>query len=240
MRTGRETVPSATSRLPGRILARKFFEAPPERVALELLGKLLVLKTPAGVLTGRIVETEAYLGPHRLPPDPAAHSHRGPTPRNSVLFGPAGYAYVYSIYGQYFCMNITCEKDGRAGCVLLRALEPVSGIKRMTRRRGLEPGALARELTGGPSRLCQALGLSRPAHNGLDMLDPLSPLQVRNDGFRVRKVRITARIGIRHAVDLPLRFTIAEHPCVSGPKSIPGECIFLRPRPVPMKKPPQH
>ena len=82
---------------------------------------------------GRIVEVEAYLGPHNDPPDPAAHSHRGPTPRNSVLFGPPGYAYVYSIYGRYFCMNISCEVKGRAGCVLLRALEPVAGLRQMAR-----------------------------------------------------------------------------------------------------------
>src|SRR5580704_4900485 len=144
-------------RPPGRLLKRAFFEAPPERVSVRLLGKLLVLKTSAGVLAGRIVEVEAYLGPHHKTPDPAAHSFRGPTPRNGVIFGPPGYAYVYSIYGRYFCMNITCEKQGWAGCILLRALEPVAGIDRMTRNRGLKPGALARELTSGPSRLCQAL-----------------------------------------------------------------------------------
>ena len=118
-------------------------------------------RTRGGLLAGRIVEAEAYLGPHNDPPDPAAHSHRGPTPRNGVLFGPAGHAYVYSIYGRYFCMNITCEVEGRAGCVLLRALEPVAGLKQMARRRGLGPGATPRELTSGPGRLCQALGLTR-------------------------------------------------------------------------------
>ena len=230
---------NGVERLPGRLLTRKFFEAPAERVAVRLLGKLLVHKTPAGVLAGRIVETEAYLGPHHKTPDPAAHSYRGPTPRNSVIFGPAGHAYVYSIYGLYFCMNITCEKDGRAGCVLLRALEPVAGMAQMTRNRSLEPGALPRQLTSGPSRLCQALDLSRPAHNGLDLLDPGSPLQVRDDGFRVRQVLVTRRIGIRHAVDLPLRFAVAQHPCVSGAKAIPGTCIFPRLRSVSQKQPSQ-
>ncbi len=122
--------------MPGRLLKRAFFEAPPERVAPLLLGKLLVHRTRGGLLAGRIVEVEAYLGPHNDPPDPAAHSYRGPTPRNGVLFGPAGHAYVYSIYGRYFCMNITCEVEGRAGCVLLRALEPVAGLKQMARNRG--------------------------------------------------------------------------------------------------------
>ena len=83
------------------------------------------------MLAGRIVEVEAYLGPHNDPPDPAAHAHRGPTPRNQVLFGLAGHAYVYSIYGMYFCLNVSCEAEGLAGCVLLRALEPVSGVDAM-------------------------------------------------------------------------------------------------------------
>src|SRR5271165_1647292 len=109
----------------GRLLDRAFFEASPELVAPRLLGKLLVHATPGGLLVGRIVEAEAYLGPHHRPPDPAAHTFRGPTPRNLVLFGPAGYAYVYTIYGRYFCMNVSCESAGRAGGVLLRALEPI-------------------------------------------------------------------------------------------------------------------
>jgi DNA-3-methyladenine glycosylase len=232
--------PGGPAALPGQLLDRAFFEAPAERVAKQLLGKVLVHRTRAGLVAGRIVEVEAYLGPHHKTPDPAAHSFCGPTPRNGVIFGPAGHAYVYSIYGRYFCMNITCEKDGQAGCILLRALEPVAGMTQMIRNRDLKPGALARQLTSGPSRLCQALDLSRPAHNGLDLLDPGSPLQVRDDGFRVRRVLVTPRIGIRHAVDLPLRFAIAEHSCVSGPKSIPGECIFLRPRSVSQKQPSQH
>jgi hypothetical protein len=124
----------------GRLLRRAFFEKPPELVAQQLLGKVLVHVTAAGILAGRIVETEAYLGPHNNPPDPAAHSHRGPTPRNRVLFGPAGYAYVYLIYGRYFCMNFSCETEGLGGGVLLRALEPVMGADTMARNRGLERG----------------------------------------------------------------------------------------------------
>ena len=163
-----------------------------------LLGKLLVSVDPkSGVaLAGRIVEVEAYLGPHNDPPDPAAHAHRGPTPRNLVLFGPAGHAYVYSIYGQYFCMNISCEKKGQAGCVLLRALEPVAGIAEMARNRGLDEDAPARMIASGPSRLCLALGLTRPKHNGLDVTSASSPLQVREDGFPEPEVVVTPRIGI--------------------------------------------
>jgi DNA-3-methyladenine glycosylase len=219
----------AKSQLPGLLLPRAFFEAPTERVAPRLLGKVLAHRTETGWLVGRIVEVEAYLGPHHKTPDPAAHTHRGPTPRNQVIFGPAGHAYVYSIYGRYFCMNITCEADGRAGCVLVRALEPLAGMEQMAENRGLAPGAHSGcVLTSGPSRLCQALELDRLTHNGLDLLDRTSPLQVRDDGFRALKVMVTPRIGIRHAVDLPLRFALAEHACVSGPKRFKGKCIFVR------------
>jgi DNA-3-methyladenine glycosylase len=209
-------------KLPGRLLKRGFFEALPELVAPMLLGKVLAHVTTRGVLAGRIVEVEAYLGPHSQSPDPAAHSYRGPTPRNSVLFGRAGHAYVYAIYGRYFCMNISCEVDGRAGCVLLRALEPVAGADGMARNRGLEKGAAARLLTSGPSRLCQALGLTRAAHNGLDLLDAHSPLQVRDDGYAVAEILVTPRIGIHVAVDWPMRFALAGNGCVSGAKSLRG------------------
>ena len=213
---------------PGHLLPRAFFEASPDWVAPRLLGKVLLHRTRFGLLAGRIVEAEAYLGPHCVPPDPAAHSYRGPTPRNFVLFGPAGHAYVYAIYGRYFCMNVSCETEGRAGCVLLRALEPVGEtgsaiLARMALNRGVAPGAPARQLTSGPSRLCQALGLTRLIHNGLDLLDPASPLQLRDDGFAVSEVLVTPRIGIRHAVDWPLRFSLPEHDCVSGPRSWPRQ-----------------
>jgi DNA-3-methyladenine glycosylase len=217
-------------RLPGKLLKRSFFEAPPEQVAPRLLGKLLVHRTRAGLLAGRIVEVEAYLGPHHDPPDLAAHSHRGPTPRNSVLFGPAGHAYVYFIYGRYYCMNITCEKKGHAGSLLLRALEPVMGGDRMALNRGLELGATARALACGPSRLCQAMALTRPAHNGLDMLSAASPLQVRDDGFRVAEALVTPRIGIRHAAERMLRYAVPDCRCVSGPK--PGTQRFPASRAV--------
>jgi DNA-3-methyladenine glycosylase len=206
--------------MPGDPLARVFFEAPPERVAPRLLGMLLVHRTAALVLAGRIVEVEAYLGPHNTPPDPAAHAHRGPTPRNSVLFGPAGHAYVYAIYGRYFCANISCETEGRAGCVLIRALEPVAGQAQMALNRGLDPGASPPKLTSGPSRLCQALGLTRLTHNGLDLTDPASALQVRDDGAPEANPLITVRIGINHARDWPMRFVLAGHACVSGPKKM--------------------
>ncbi len=214
---------SASLRLPGRLLARAFFESPPEVVAPRLLGKVLVHRTAQGLLSGRIVEAEAYLGPHNRQSDPAAHTYRGATPRNQVLFGPAGYAYVYTIYGRYFCMNISCEPEGQAGCVLLRALEPMAGELQMARNRNLAlgvlpPEKLARQLTSGPSRLCQALGLTRQQHNGLDLVNAASLLQVRDDGYAVSDVTVTARIGVHEAADWPLRFVVPGNHCVSGPQ----------------------
>jgi DNA-3-methyladenine glycosylase len=231
------------SELPGQLLQRAFFEAPPERVARRLLGKILVRKTKERkLIAGRIVEVEAYLGPHEKTADPAAHSYRGPTPRNQVLFGPAGHAYVYFIYGMYSCMNVSCEREGHGGGVLIRALEPVEGLEQMARNRGLrgfppisqktrdgwgtEAGwGNLKELTSGPGRLCEALGITRSTDNGLDLLDPKSPLQLRDDGTRAGRVLVTARIGIRHAAELPLRFTIAGNRFVSGPKSLNREAL---------------
>jgi DNA-3-methyladenine glycosylase len=211
----------------GRLLPRGFFEAAPDEVAPRLLGKLIMHNTKAGLLAGRIVEVEAYLGPHNDPPDPAAHAHRGLTPRNSVLFGPAGHAYVYIIYGRYFCMNISCEAEGRAGCVLLRAVEPVAGMEQMARNRGLPPGARASQLTSGPSRLCQALELTRVRHNGVDLVDAASALQVRDDGYQASEALATVRIGIREAADWPLRFALPGNGCVSGRKSLSGKRVRI-------------
>ncbi len=208
-------------------MARTFFEAHPEYVAPRLLGKLLVRQTKAGPVAGRIVEVEAYLGPHNVPPDPAAHSFRGPTPRNQVLFGPAGHAYVYAIYGRYFCMNVSCEPAGRAGCILLRALEPVGefSIAEMARNRGLASDVALRQIASGPSRLCLALGLTRSEHNGLDLLSRSSPLQLRDDGFIVAEAAVTVRIGIKHAADWPLRFVLPGHNCASGPRKMTNASV---------------
>ena len=218
-----KSTPPKSIRMPGRLLQRAFFELPPEVVGPRLLGKLLVRRMGEHtILAGRIVEVEAYLGPHNTPPDPAAHSHRGPTPRVEVLFGPAGHAYVYSIYGMYFCMNISCETAGRAGSILLRALEPVMGTERMAQNRNLAGDARPHLISSGPSRLCQALALTRAAHNGLDLLYAESPLQVRDDGFALPECLVTTRIGIKHAVDRELRFVVPGNAYVSGPKNFPG------------------
>jgi DNA-3-methyladenine glycosylase len=213
----------ALTAAPGKFPARSFFEGSPELVAPRLLGKLLARKFRGRWLVGRIVEAEAYLGPHAPTPDPAAHSYRGATPRNQILFGAAGHAYVYTIYGRYFCMNISCEPEGRAGCVLLRALEPIAGLAQMAANRGLDAKvARPKDLTAGPSRLCQALALTRAEHNTLDLLSPHSPLQLRDDGFRAAECLATPRISINPAnaaLDWPLRFILPGNPCVSGPRS---------------------
>lgn len=225
----------ALASLPGKLLSRSFFETSPTLVAPRLLGKLLVHRTEAGVLAGRIVETEAYIGPHIDPVDTAAHSHRGPTPRTQILFGHAGHAYVYSIYGRYFCMNVTCEARGQAGCILIRALEPVSGLEQMARRRGMHwtgvlTDRIAAQLTSGPSRLCQAMDIGRTTHNGIDLTNPRSAFQIRDDSFEVSEALVTPRIGINPsnpALDWPLRYVIPGHPCVSGPRSLSGDRIFI-------------
>ncbi|MGH9586248.1 MAG: DNA-3-methyladenine glycosylase [Acidobacteriaceae bacterium] len=194
-----------------RLLPRSFYSRPPDAVAHALLGKILERRLRGQRLCGRIVEVEAYFGKD----DPAAHSAAGKTARNAVLFGPPGHAYVYFIYGMYSCMNVSCEPEGQAGCVLLRALEPLSGMETMTRLRGLSHSAKPRMLTTGPGRLCQALGIVRATHNGLDLTDPASELQIRDDGFRPVSIRATPRIGIRKAVEHPHRFLIEENGFVS-------------------------
>ena len=195
-----------------RQLKRSFFDAPPEQVARELLGKILVREVAGHRLAGRIVETEAYLGED----DPAAHSASGRTLRNAVLYGPPGFAYVYIIYGLYYCLNVSCLPDGVPGGVLLRALEPLEGMDRMRRNRGLNPAASIHQLTSGPGKLCQAFGITRAAENGLDFTSPGSALRMFEDDFGSCEISVTPRIGIRKAADLPLRFLLAGHVCVSA------------------------
>jgi DNA-3-methyladenine glycosylase len=194
-----------------KILPRSFYLDSPEAVGRGLLGKLVTHELDGERLTGRIVELEAYLGLE----DPASHSFIGKTPRNAVLFGPPGFAYVYFIYGMYYCLNVSCEPDGQAGGVLIRALEPVEGLETMARLRKLPASAKPRLLTSGPGRLCQALGITRAAHNGLDVTSRKSPLRILDDGYQPGSIVATPRIGIRKAIDKPLRFLIEGNPFVS-------------------------
>jgi DNA-3-methyladenine glycosylase len=188
------------------IVSRNFYSDPPDLVAQKLLGKLLV----RGEMVARIVELEAYFGEA----DAAAHSFAGKTARNAVLFGPPGHAYVYFIYGMYFCLNVSCEREGRAGGVLFRALEPIQGLETMARNRGLDPTRVA-ALTSGPGRLCQAFGITRDGDNGADFTSPKSDLQIRDDGFVANDVLVTPRIGISKDAERLARYLLAGNPFVS-------------------------
>jgi len=185
------------------VLSRDFYARPAVEVARDCLGKILV----QGSTAGRIVETEAYLGTD----DRAAHAWRGVTERTRVLFGPPGHAYVYFIYGMYECLNFVAEESGKAGCVLIRALEPVAGIPIMQRRR---PNARRMEdLASGPGKLTLAMGITRKL-NGADLVK--GPLQVRQfNAEEPVEIEVTPRIGIKHCADWPLRFFIRGNRFVS-------------------------
>lgn len=206
MRTLADLEAMTSSPPQARLLARKFYTKSPETVARALLGKILVHHREGERLSGRIIEAEAYLGLS----DPASHTFTGRSPYNDVLFGPPGHADVYLIYGMHFCMNVSCLPDGEPGGALLRAVIPLEGIPTMARLRGLPPNASARQLTGGPGRLCQAFGITRPLHHGLDLTNPQSPLQILDDGYKPDHIEVTPRIGIRKAADLPLRFLMPQ------------------------------
>jgi len=237
-------------------LSSEFFNRDPRRVARALLGKLLVRKTPGGILAGRIVETEAYLGQG----DAAAHAAAGRTARNSVLFGPPGHAYVYFIYGNHYCLNVSCLPDGVPGCVLFRALEPVAGIQQIAKARGMEivwgrapsracpersrrvqaerssavprghgdsrlatateneskNSSFLRRISSGPGRMSEALGITRARDNGKSLVSARSDLRIVDDGYRVRRVMVTPRIGIVKSAEQPLRYFIAGNSFVSG------------------------
>lgn len=188
----------------GPILKRAFYDRPAIEVARALLGKVLV----HGPTAGMIVETEAYLGGDDL----ASHSARGITDRTRVIFGPPGHAYVYFIYGMYECLNLVAEPEGKPGCVLVRALEPLAGIETMRRRR---PAARTVEgLASGPGKLTLAMGITR-AQNGADVTR--GALVVREPAEpRALEIAVTPRIGITKCADLPLRYVVRGNGFVSG------------------------
>jgi len=195
-------------------LDRSFFARSPRRVARELLGKILVRQAPDLFLAARIVEVEAYLGEKDL----AAHAAAGQTLRNAVLFGPPGHAYIYFIYGNHYCLNVSCEREGRAGSVLFRAVEPLAGIDEMALARRIAvqgPRDLPR-LTSGPGRLAQAFGITRTRDNGCDLTSQVSSLWIGQDGYRAPRIQLTPRIGISKDAEHLLRFVIAGNPFVSG------------------------
>src|SRR5216684_8560915 len=199
-------------------LSRDFYARDPRVVSRDLLGKVLVRQEGKNLLAARIVEVEAYLGEG----DPAAHAAAGRTPRNAVLFGPPGHSYVYFIYGNHFCFNVSCLPDGEAGGVLFRALEPVAGIEAMAEARGVsidrESGkSELRKLTSGPGRLAQALGITRERDNGKDLTNIRSDLIIVDDAFRPRRIEVTPRVGITKAAEHPLRYIIAGNKFLSRP-----------------------
>ena len=231
-------------------LPRSFYSRDPRLVARDLLGKLLIRRTPAAgaaafaahpsatgaphppsigeggdrlILAGRIVEAEAYLGTT----DPGAHAYRGKTARNAVLFGPPGHAYVYFIYGNHYCANVSCQPPENAGyvagCVLLRALEPVCGTDEMSALRSLtlppnpRPSQL-RQLTSGPGRLSQALAITRQQDNAKDFCSPTSDLVIADDGSPTPSILATTRINVTRAPLDEWRFIISGNPYVSGKK----------------------
>jgi len=191
-------------------LTKGFFDRSVHAVAPDLIGVTLLVN---GV-GGRLVEVEAY---HHT--EPAAHSFRGPTERNAVMFGPAGYVYVYRSYGIHWCLNFVCEPKGSASAVLIRALEPTEGLAAMRRRRGVTD---ARLLCSGPGRLCQALGITAK-HNGLALDAPPFQLLARQS-----EVEIVAgpRIGLTKAVDLPWRYGEKGSRFLSKPFSAAATVIY--------------
>ncbi len=193
--------PAAAQPALGKPLKRAFFARSVHEVAPDLIGAILLFN---GV-GGRIVEVEAY---HHT--DPAAHSYRGPTPRNRVMFGPPGFAYVYRSYGIHWCVNFVCEQEGSASAVLIRALQPTHGLSAMRRRRGLQD---ERALCSGPGKLTQALGIT-DAHNGLPLDAPPFALHAR-----IGKADVVSglRIGITKAVELPWRYGLRGSKFMSKP-----------------------
>ncbi len=188
---------------------RRFYSRDTLIVAPELLGKLLVRRVSSGLLVGRIVETEAYRGVD----DPASHSYRGKTPRNAVMFGPPGIAYVYFTYGNHYCLNAVTEEEGTPAAVLIRAVEPLEGVNVMKRNRRVEK---LTELGSGPGKLTKALQITRE-QNGCDLTDKASNLKIcePSEPSRVFETVHTTRIGIRLAQDRPWRFYVKGNPHVS-------------------------
>ncbi len=194
-------------------LPREFYDRDAVEVAQQLLGKILVHHTAESVVTGRIVETEAYLAEN----DSACHASRGRTRKNATMFGPPGHAYVYSIHARY-CFNVVTEPENMASAVLVRAAEPLVGIPVMRRRRGRDS---LLELASGPAKLCEAFDIDRQL-DGLD-LTVGAELRIEDDrDFDIGQVPIgrSARIGVTSAHELKLRFYISGNAFVSGPKRL--------------------
>ncbi len=189
-------------------LPRGFYSRPTSVVARDLLGKVLMRRTGSGILTGRIVETEAYTSD-----DPASHAFRGRTDRNRALFGEVGRAYIYQTHGLSFCLNVVAKKGKPAGGVLIRAVEPLEGIASMRRAR---KQAGSRRLASGPGNLTRAMKIDMRLY-GMD-LTKTGPLFIADDGAAKPKVRRTVRIGVTAARDKRRRFVVAGSPFITRPR----------------------
>ncbi len=189
------------------VLPRAFYTRDTVGVARELLGKLLVRRLEGVELVGRVVEVEAYGGGD----DPASHAYRGVTGRNRLMFGEGGFAYVYFTYGKHYCFNVTTEKDGVPGAVLIRALEPVTGIEMMQKNRGIKR---VRDLANGPGKLTEALDITRE-QNGVDLTGGGALFICRPRVAEDFEVVVAKRVGIRVGVDKPWRFYIKDNRFVS-------------------------
>lgn len=177
--------------------------------APRLLGCLLVREIDGHSLVGRIVETEAY-----DQTDAASHSYKGRTPRTDVMFGPAGYLYVYFTYGMHYCMNIVCGPEGMGAAVLIRAVEPLEGADIMSVNRGGRRGV---EATNGPAKVCQAFMIDKQ-WNGHDL--SREPFQlIEQPALAAKDIVQTTRVGITQAADVPWRFYVRHNPYVSKPNS---------------------
>jgi DNA-3-methyladenine glycosylase len=196
----------------GRVVERDRLTGASDEIAPTLLGLVLV----AGGCAGRIVEVEAYRGPL----DPASHAYRGETPRNATMFGPAGHLYVYFTYGMHFCANVVTGPEGIGEAVLIRALAPTAGLAAMRRRR---PAARRDvDLCSGLAKACQALGIDR-RFDGVDLLDPSSPVQLVDDGSPPPPSAATStRVGISVATDRPWRWWTPGDPNVSRARGAGG------------------
>ena len=184
----------------GRILPRDFYDRETEIVAREMLGAIIECRTPDGTASGMIVETEAYVGEH----DPACHAAVGRTKRTAPLYGRPGLSYVYFIYGVHWCFNAVTREEGLPSAVLVRAIEPIGGIDLMRARRGRKVQGV--NLTNGPGKLCEALGIDG-AMNDLSLQK--YPLVIRaGESLRDEEVAVGPRIGITKAADWPLRYVI--------------------------------
>lgn len=194
-------------------LPREFYDRHAIDVARGLLGKRLIRETAAGLVSGRIIETEAYLASD----DPACHAARGKTRKNASMFGPPGHAYVYPIHSRY-CFNVVTEPEGVPSAVLVRAVEPLAGLALMQSRRGQDR---LRELASGPAKLCEAFEIDR-GWDGWDLTQGCQLWIAAEGGSLVRAASVgrSTRIGVTSAQHLPLRFFIRNHALVSGPRRL--------------------